>query len=213
MEQRHAVVVANGALSWTPELVALARDATWLIAAAGGADHLARVGLRPRAVVGDLDSVATEVRAWLGEACLVPRPDQDRTDLDKTLDYTFTELGAGPVTVLGALGGRVDHQLGNLGLLAAHGRCEELVFLSPSSRLVAVAGTADLAAMPGETWSFWAFDPAVRVSVDGVHWPLDHASLALHQRPSISNRATGERVTVSAEGGAVVVARFLLPER
>ncbi len=62
------VVVANAPLAWSESLVSLIRDARMVIAADGGANHLARIGVKPVAVIGDLDSIRPEVRAWLGEA-------------------------------------------------------------------------------------------------------------------------------------------------
>ena len=201
------LLVANAPLSWTPRLAALAAAAVPLLAADGGADHLARLGLRPAAVIGDLDSISRETRAWLGEGPLVERPDQDRTDLDKALEYAFDDLGVERLTVLAAVGGRLDHDLGNLGLLARLAMGENLVFEDESHRVLAVAGEAALVAQPGETWSFWTYDPSVRVTIDGVRWPIEDATIDAGGQPSISNQATAEEVRVQALGGAVIVMR------
>jgi thiamine pyrophosphokinase len=202
-----AVVVANGRLRWTPELVDLARNAHALIAADGGANHLARIGLRPQVVVGDLDSIQPATRRWLGEECMLDRPDQDHTDLEKTLDYTLRELGAGSVHVLGALGRRIDHTIGNLGLLTRYHLGPGLVFRDGRELMLAVEGELALPAVAGETWSFWTFDPAVRVSLEGVRWPVEQASLTISQRPSISNQAVADTVRVRSVGGATIVLR------
>jgi thiamine pyrophosphokinase len=192
---------------WTEELASLAADAEPLLAADGGADHLARIGLRPRSVIGDLDSISDGTRAWLGEERMVHRPDQDRTDLDKALEYVFEELGLGALTVLGATGGRFDHAVGNLGLLARRALGESLVYLGGEHRMIAVTGEAVIESTGGETWSFWTLDPGVRVTLEGVRWPVRDAVLDLVGKPSISNEAVGKSVTVRAEGGAVVVMR------
>ncbi len=201
------LLVAGAPLSWTPRLAAMAAAAAPLLAADGGADHLARLGLRPAAVIGDLDSISPETRAWLGEESLIVRPDQDRTDLDKALEYAFENLSVEHVTVIAALGGRVDHELGNLGLLARLAMGERLVFEGANVRVLAIDGEATLAAHPGETWSFWTFDPFVRVTVVGVRWPLENAAIDVGGRPSISNEAVDDLVRVRATGGAVVVMR------
>ena len=201
------LLVANAPLSWTPRLAALAAAAVPLLAADGGADHLARLGLRPAAVIGDLDSISRETRAWLGEAPLIERPDQDRTDLDKALEYAFDDLGVERLTVLAAVGGRLDHDLGNLGLLAGLAMGEKLIFEDAGHRILAVSGEAALLAQPGETWSFWTYDPSVRVTIDGVRWPIEDATIDAGGRPSISNQATAEEVRVQASGGAVIVMR------
>jgi thiamine pyrophosphokinase len=202
-----ALLVANAPLEWSPKLAAMAASAVPLLAADGGANHLARLGLRPTAVIGDLDSISAETRAWLGEGCMVDRPDQDRSDLDKALEYAFEHVGVTELVVLAALGGRTDHDLGNLGLLARLGMGGRLVFKGGDEMVLAVAGEELLAAEPGETWSFWTFDPSVRVTVDGVRWPIRDSAIDAGHRPSISNEATGEQVSVSTRGGSVVVFR------
>ena len=202
-----AMLVANAPLRWHPRLASMAASAQPLLAADGGANHLARLGLRPTAVLGDLDSVSPDTRAWLGEDCMVDRPDQDRTDLDKALEYAFDELGIKNLTVLAALGGRTDHDLGNLGLLARLAMGERLIFEAADQTVLAIASEISLAAIPGETWSFWTFDPAVRVTVEGVRWPIAGAALDASNRPSISNEAIAEEVRICASGGAVVVTR------
>ena len=185
----------------------MAAAAQPLLAADGGANHLARLGMRPTAVIGDLDSVSVEARAWLGEGRMVHRPDQDRTDLDKALEYALEEIAVTELVVLAALGGRTDHDLGNLGLLARRAMGERLVFVSQKMSVLAVAGEASLAAQAGETWSFWTFDPSVRVTVDGVRWPIENAEISAGTTPSISNEASGEKIYVNARGGSVIVSR------
>jgi thiamine pyrophosphokinase len=202
------LVVANGPVVWTPELASLAAAAEPLLAADGGANHLARIGLKPRSVIGDLDSIAGGTRAWLGEERMVHRPDQDLPDLDKALDFAFDELALNRLTVLGATGGRLDHAAVNLGILARRRLGEDLVFLGADHRVVGVAGEAALTAVPGEIWSFFTFDPAVRVSLDGVRWPLEDQPLDLGRRPSISNRATADQVTINSRGGTVIALRW-----
>ncbi|HHQ48210.1 MAG TPA: thiamine pyrophosphokinase, partial [Acidobacteria bacterium] len=76
--ERRAVLVANGPLVWTEELAALAASAEPLLAADGGANSLARLGLTPVAVIGDMDSISEATARWLGTDRLVRREDQDR---------------------------------------------------------------------------------------------------------------------------------------
>ena len=185
----------------------MAAAADPLLAADGGANHLARLGLRPTAVIGDLDSISEQTRAWLGEERMVHRPDQDRTDLEKALEYALGHLEVTEAVVLAALGGRTDHDLGNLGLLARLAMGERLVFESEDETVLAVAGQASLAALPGESWSFWTFDPSIRVTIEGVRWPVTRAALDAGNRPSISNEATSDEIRIRATGGPVVVTR------
>jgi thiamine pyrophosphokinase len=207
MPRSHPVLVANGPIDWTEASAAVAAAAKPLLAADGGANHLGRIGLRPDAVIGDLDSISPGIRKFIGEGRMIHRPDQDRTDLYKALGYAFDELGLERLTVFGATGGRLDHAVGNLGLLAKRALGDRLVFVAADHRVMAVAGELALDAEPGETWSFFTFDPAVRVTLEGLKWPVSDAALDLAGRPSISNEAASDEVRIRSTGGAVVVMR------
>ncbi len=199
--------MAGAPLRWTAALAALAASARPLLAADSGADHLARVGLRPELVIGDLDSLRPSTRNWLGESAMLFLPDQDRTDLDKALEHAFGALAVESLIVLAATGGRIDHGVANLGLLARLALGERLVFETGQEWVVAIAGEGTLEAQPGEVWSFWTFDPAVRVSIKGVHWPLENEAMSAGTTRWISNRAIQNEVRIRAEGGAVIVMR------
>jgi thiamine pyrophosphokinase len=198
------LVVANAPWRWSEPHVELVRTASLVVAADGGANHLARIGVRPAAVVGDLDSIRPGVRRWIGEERMVFRPDQDETDLHKTLTYAFDERGEHEMTVLAALDGRADHALANLGLLAQWSRRCTLCFLTPGLRIVAVTDHAQLASTPGQTVSLMPVGHCERVWTTGLHWPLVGEPLDLLGRHGVSNRAIAERIDVRVEGGVLL---------
>jgi thiamine pyrophosphokinase len=199
------VVVANAPLAWSETLVRIVRSAGLVVAADGGANHLARIGVKPEAVVGDLDSITPAVRAWLGEACLVPRPDQATTDLDKALAYVVDERGARTVTVLGATGGRLDHALENLALLARWADRAEVELRDETTRIVAVRAGAVFAVAPGATVSLLPVGRCESVWTEGLRWPLSGEPLDLLTRTGVCNQAVADRVSVRVEGGALLV--------
>lgn len=198
-----AVIVANAPWRWRPDLVALAADADLLLAADGGANHLAAVGLRPAAVVGDLDSVRPGVRAWLGEDAMLARPDQDRTDLDKALEVAIAERGAAAVTVLAATAGRLDHALENLGLAVRWRRRAAVELVAEDGVLVPVLDRLEAATEPGQLVSLLPLG-AVRAWTRGLRWELDGAVLDPATRVSVSNRAVAARIELRVAGGALV---------
>lgn len=209
MTTSNPVLVLNGDLRWTENLARRVLDAPLVLAADGGANALARLGVRPDAVIGDLDSIDADTRAWIGEERMFHRPDHDTTDFEKTLDFAFKDSMADHLVVLGALGGRLDHTIGNLGVLAREARGPALMLVSEREQILATADPLELESQPGETWSFWTFDPDVKVTLTGLNWPVEDAPLTVGNRPSISNEATGTLVQVLPKGGPVVVCRLL----
>ncbi len=202
---RDAIVVANAPWRWRAEFAALVRRSGLVVAADGGANHLARIGVRPAAVVGDLDSIRTSVRGWVGEDRMVARPDQEFTDLHKTLAYAFDERGARKVTVLAATGGRLDHAIENLALLGRWAGRGEVELLDEEHRIVAVSGTFSATAAAGATVSLMPLGRCERVWTQGLRWALDGEPLDLAGRTSVSNVADGGPIEVRAEGGIVLV--------
>jgi len=198
-------VVANAPWRWRPSFVALVRRAGLVLAADGGANHLARIGVRPAAVVGDLDSILPEVRRWIGEERIVARADQESTDLHKTLAYAFDERGARRVTILAGAAGRLDHAVENLALLARWAAHGEVEMRDERHRIVPVAGSRRFRTAPGAQVSLLPLGRCRRVWTSGLRWRLDGEALDLAGRTGMSNVATGSRIGVRVEGGSLLV--------
>lgn len=199
-----AVVVANAPFRFWPEAFSLVRRAPLLLAADGGANHLALLGVRPHFVVGDFDSLEPSVRAWVGEARLVSRPDQDHTDLEKTCEFAL-EQGARSITLLAATGGRLDHALENLAILgrfAGRAACE---LWDREQRIVPVLGEALFHVRAQSTVSLMPLGKVLRVWTQGLHWPLNGEPLDLLSRTGLSNRAVASEILVKVEGGVLLV--------
>jgi thiamine pyrophosphokinase len=155
-------------------------------------------------VVGDLDSGRPGTRRWLGEDRMVLVPDQDTTDLHKALAYAVRERGAVRVTVLAALGGRADHALENLAIVARWTEHVAVAVREPELLAVPVTGSVELATAPGQTISLLPLGRCPEVTTRGLRWELTGGSLDLLGRTSVSNVATGERVSIMTSGGALI---------
>lgn len=202
---RATVVVANAPWRWRAPFVEIVRGAECVLAADGGANHLARIGVRPEAVVGDLDSIRPGVRRWVGEERMVLRPDQEFTDLHKTLAHAFDERGAEQVTVLAATGGRLDHDLENLALLVRWASRGALELRDERHRIVPVLETTEFATSSGQGISLMPVGRCERVWAQGLRWGLAGEPLDLVSRTGISNVAEGGHVEIRVEGGALLV--------
>lgn len=90
------------------------------IAADRGLDFFRETGLAPDIVDGDFDSVSEEGKAYLDsltEAEIIKlQPEKDDTDTQSAVNLAI-QKGARNILILGATGGRLDHFLGNLGIL------------------------------------------------------------------------------------------------
>lgn len=199
------MIVANAPWVWQPWSVELVRCAAGVVAADGGANHLARIGVRPAAVVGDLDSIRATVRAWIGEDRCVLRDDQEHTDLHKAFAYLVVERQARRAIVLAATGGRQDHALEALGVLARWAGRGVFEMRDGSCRIVPVRRQRVFATFPEQTVSLLPWGRCAGVRTNGLHWELADEALDVTRRTGVSNRAVGSQVKVRVRSGTLLV--------
>jgi thiamine pyrophosphokinase len=205
---RSFLLLLNGELREPAAVKALARRADAVICADGGARHAKTLGLIPDCVVGDMDSLPRPLpKAWRKTAFLCDF-DENRSDLDKTLDFAES-AGGKRVWIAGALGGGLDHELVNLAALEARGGGLELVVIGGGAARLLGPGRHVLDLKRGERFSLLAA-PRARATLTGARYPLRGEILARGSR-GLGNRAEGRVVLVVREGRvwlAVDAARF-----
>ena len=114
------VVVVAGGDPPTPEEIARLPADPVVVAADAGLDHAHAAGLTVAVAVGDMDSVSPEALAAAEQSgTRIERhpADKDQTDLELALELAARL--ADRVIVIGAAGGRLDHLIGNLNVLAS----------------------------------------------------------------------------------------------
>ncbi len=115
----NTIIFANGEVDQPELLKPLLQSAEHLIAADGGLRHIRNLGLKPHLVIGDLDSISDDDSKWILKNKIPIRKfpmKKDQTDLELAL-LDAAERGGDPITVVGALGGRIDQTLTNIFLL------------------------------------------------------------------------------------------------
>lgn len=219
-EPLHALVVDGSPTPSSSALVArLAAEADYIVAVDCGAETCRAAVVVPHAYCGDHDSVSESDGAWASENAgrTIAFPSEKyATDLSLAIDcarHEATRQGRTlRLTVTCASGGRPDHALGVVGLLAgAADASPVLVEDSFEMRVIASEGAREWqlgADARGRTFSVVAVAPGTVVSETGMKWCLDKRPLGLLNDLGISNVVEGDRATVSVRSGAV--AAFLL---
>ena len=110
-----ALIVLGGDAPGVGLLKACAAEADFSIAADRGLEAFDAAGMEPDMLIGDMDSVSPQVLARYESRLSADRLNciKDDTDGEYALNLAL-EKGATEITLLGALGGRLDHALANL---------------------------------------------------------------------------------------------------
>ena len=207
----HMVVVVNGELPAVDhadlrrELV----EADQLVAVDGGLRHCANLEVWPTILIGDLDSAPSELidEARSRDIAVHAFPvDKDATDLELAMDLAL-ESGATAVTVVAPFGGRLDHELATISLLAAsRWQPMEITATDGLRYLHVVHGRRSLHLRPGTTVSLlpWHGD-AVGVTTKGLRWTLDGSTLQAGTTRGVSNVVVDTAQEVAVDIGVLLV--------
>lgn len=203
------LIFANGEIAEVEWIRPYLAPATAVIAADGGSRYLMALGHRPDVVIGDLDSLSADVRAWLaaGDAPLLRHSAQkDETDLELALLYAVEQYADEELLLFGTLGGRLDQTLANILLLAHPALVQRRVtLLTERERAWLVRDTAVIHGRPGDTVSLIPLGGDVRVAqADGLQWPLRDDTLTFGPARGVSNVMAAERATVAVETGVLL---------
>ena len=180
----------------------------FVVAADSGLEHALALGVDVDVVVGDLDSVnpaALDVAVAKGAIVEVHPTDKDATDLELALDAALAR-GATNVRVLGAHGGRVDHYLANVLLLAsprfASARIDARL---GDAHVTVVRDRATLVSAPGGLCSLLPLGgPAVGVTTYDLRYPLHRETLEPGSTRGVSNVFLAAEAAVSLEAGVLL---------
>jgi len=201
------IVVAAGEGPALPDLP----DSAFVIAADGGLDRALQLGLRPRVVLGDLDSVSEAALRWAEDegVRVVRHPaEKDATDLELALDEAVA-LEARRVLVIASAGGRLDHLLSATLLLAAPAYAGvEIDALVGEALLHVVRDVRVLAGTPGEILTLVAVGGIARgVVTEGLAYPLRGETLQPSSSRGVSNVFSAPEARVTVERGVVLAIR------
>lgn len=174
-----------------------------LVAADGGAVAALQAKVIPSAVIGDFDSIPSEIIEQIPADRLFIIHEQNSTDFDKAL----REIDAPLVLAVGFLGGRVDHQLAAFHTLVRHAH-RACILIGPHEVIFHAPPVLDLDLDAGDVVSLF---PLALVSgrSNGLQWPIDGLQFAPDSRIGTSNTATGP-VHLSMDGPGMLV---IVPRR
>ena len=182
-----------------------------VIAADGGARHLASIGWPVNCLVGDFDSIDPELLATFqargAEVAQYP-VNKDEIDFELALKLA-RKRGYSRIEVLGALGGRWDMTFGNLFLPRAAGwGSDSILFRHGAWNFLAVTGPSDLK-LPGREGDLLSLIPLGEdvhgITLKGCSYPLIGETLRAGFSRGLSNEMTVRETALSFESGVLLV--------
>jgi thiamine pyrophosphokinase len=205
------VIFANGTLNQPNRLRQQLSPADRIFCADGGTLNALALDLNPEAIIGDLDSLTSDLISRLesqGVAIYSYPSRKDQTDLELAFEVAMAEQ-PDEIMLVTALGGRLDQMLANVLLLTRPDYASvQLTLVDGAHRAILVHShrSVTVRGQPGDILSLVPLSPIVtQVNFSGVEWPLEEATLSLGSTWSISNVLIDRQATVQIGEGLVLL--------
>ena len=204
MANSSGICYVVGAMSLTPALRPYPAPGDYVIAADRGYDSLMAYGVNPDLVVGDFDSLGYTPN----HPNLIRLPvEKDDTDVAYALRQGL-ELGYRRFILLGCVGGRLEHTLGNLQILDWLTTQGAQGFLAGEKTAATALRNGALTfppSMSGPLSVFCNSGTARGVNLTGLRFPLEDYTLESSFPIGVSNQFLGVQATVSVEEGSLLL--------
>ena len=179
--------------------------ADFVIACDAGYIHAQRADIVPDVIIGDFDSYLGDLPG--GVEIIRTKPEKDDTDTMMALKLAIRR-GYRRIMLVGALGGRIDHMLANISLIAfAATKGADLQIVDGHHQIFAARDGKRR--VPRSSWrnlSVFAFDTeCTGVTLRGVKYPLEGAVLTNTFALGVSNEFTEDIAEISVESGILIV--------
>lgn len=176
-----------------------------IIAADAGYKYLKKVNMKPDIVIGDFDSLGD---APQGENIIKLNPIKDVTDMDAAVNAGI-DKGFSEFHIYGACGGRIDHTMANIQLLASLAQRKIKAFVHDGETVITALCCDSLKfdkSYKGYISVFSHSDKCLGVCLKGLKYPLENAELKNTFPLGVSNEFLGkESEIIIGQGTAIVV--------
>lgn len=206
------VIMSNGDYGELEYYIPYIRSADRLICADGGANYAYQLNLKPDIIVGDLDSITSEVRHFYHKQNVSIKKylkQKDFTDTQLALSMA-EEMGATEIVLIGTMGGRLDHSFSNLyagveqtkkGIIVCHVTNDCVIHIF--NNYLEIEGA------PGDIVSIMPLTEEIgHVYTEGLEYALNGESLVYQNPYAISNVLVENRASVRLEEGIGVLFHY-----
>lgn len=196
------VVLADGDFPSHPLPLFLLEQATTIICCDGSTQKLLNYGKEPHIIVGDMDSILPDLLKRFDDR-IIRSSCQETNDLTKAVQFCIQK--AFPhIHILGATGGREDHTIANISLIADYAQHLQVEIITNHGIFIPLLSEATIATRPGMQLSIFCLDSDVSLQAAGLRYPVENVRFDSWWKGSL-NEATGERCSFTFDKGRLLL--------
>ena len=199
----NTVILAGGVFPTHDVPMSYIRNADRIICCDGGnIGNLLNLGREPYAIVGDMDSINTELADRYADRIFIDN-DQETNDLTKAVNWCINR-GFNDIVITGATGKREDHTLGNISLLAEYCKQANAIMATDAGIFKAYYNSVEIETFPGQQVSIFSIDSDTEITFRGLKYPLNKAKLTNWWVATL-NEALGNNIFLDFKQGRILV--------
>ncbi|MDI6619085.1 MAG: thiamine diphosphokinase [Clostridiales bacterium] len=204
-----AVVVSHGMIKEFESAREIMKSGDIVICADGGAEYAIRCGITPDVLIGDFDSIDSEILNKIKNLnCKIIKypKEKDYTDTELAVNYAV-DGGYKSITILGGIGERLDHTLANIFLLLKlAGANIEAKIINEKNVIYVINDKTEICGDIGDTLSLIPVGGDVRgIYTEGLKYKLSGRTIAMGSPIGVSNVFTSEKAKVKIESGYLLI--------
>lgn len=206
-----AVIISGGSPPTKALLEEELKECSYLICADSGADCLYKYNIMPDYLIGDFDSIDKSVFDYFFTSNIAiekyPK-DKDFTDTKLAL-FKARKLGADEIIFLGCTGGRLDHTVGNFGLLLDCLNYNIKSFIKDDNNAISITNiSTEIYGEKGESFSLLAYNmPVENLTIKGAKFELENYYLNIGDGLTLSNEFLRNNVNINFYKGTLLMMR------
>ena len=205
MKNRRCVIVGGAEINDAERIKRLFREDDSFIYCDGGLYSEQKLGRSPDLIVGDFDS---HDRPDTGTETIVLPHEKDDTDtvyaVKEAISRGFTEF-----LLVGVIGGRLDHTLGNISILLYLDSLGMKAEAADDFSVISVV--SDKPGYAENVFSYFSLlnvsGKAAGITVKGAKYELDNAEITCEYPYGVSNEVSGEKAEITVSEGRVLLVK------
>jgi len=177
-----------------------------IISADGASNVLHLLNIKPRYIIGDLDSIFPDVlSSFINSGVSIKRIiEQEHNDLEKCIMFSISK-GMNDITVIGYGGNRIDHTINNFSILKKYYKKCSIRFIDDEFEVFMINKKTEFDYKRGEIISIMGFPKADGIVTEGLQYPLKNESLEIGKREGALNRAISDKIKISLKKGELLI--------
>ncbi|MBF8982194.1 thiamine diphosphokinase [Lutibacter sp. B2] len=203
------LIVANGRIESLSFIEKIIKEHDYIICADGGAKHLFKLKIMPNVIIGDLDSIDEESKHYFYENKVefykFPSK-KDYTDTELAIRYA-TKKNAKEITIIGAIGTRMDHTLANITLLLPLVKKNiKAKMIDENNEIMVIDKKTKINGNVGEYVSIIPLSEEVTgITLKGFEYVLENQTICMGSSMGVSNRFSDSCASITVDKGNLLV--------